>query len=538
MVGIFAATTVHEKIDNTHRLQIKSVTEAAVKVVASFQAEAKAGHLSGEQAQTMARNAVRAIRYSGNEYFYIYAYDGKLLAHPFLTDQEGSYDVAKKMIDAGGHHTIDELIAQARRGGGFVPFQWPKPGETEAAAKLGYAEGFEPWGWMVGTGVYVDDVEVETRRALLEIAIAGVGALLVVGLIGVVVARNIGRRVKSQADHMRKLADGDYESEVSVDRGRDEIAAMAGTLEVFRVRMIENRNMAAAREADQLRRAKEAERIGALAKEFDNAVSTVLAALTGEAEALERDAAGMSSAAEVTSTRSMTVASAAEQASTNVQTVAAATEQLTASIGEISQRVTTSAEVAGQAVAEADKTNAHVRGLAEAAQRIGTVVSLINDIASQTNLLALNATIEAARAGDAGKGFAVVANEVKSLANQTARATDEISEQVSAIQQATDVAVGAIDGISGIIGTIRDSTSAIATAVDEQGGATQEITRNVHEASAGTTQVSEAIAEVTTAVTQTRGLSANVLEAAGKLRRECDTLHGQVRRFLADVRGD
>ncbi|CCG41038.1 methyl-accepting chemotaxis protein [Magnetospirillum molischianum] len=535
MVGIFAANIVHDKIDAAHRLQIKSVTEAAVRVVGSFQSQVQAGRLDEDLAKTLARDAMRAIRFSGQEYFYVYDYDGKLLSHPIRSDLEGTYKL-KDTVDSNGVRTIDALIKAARRGGDFLPFQWAKPGETVPTAKLGYAAGFDPWGWMVGTGVYVDDVEVETRRALGLIAAAGGIALALSVLVGLLVAHGIGRRVRAQSERMLALADGDLDTPIKADQGNDELTRMAEALEVFRRRMIENREMSAAREAEQARRADEAYRIAGLARTFDAAATSALDVVAAAAVDLERNAAQMSSAAEMTSDRSVTVASAAEQASVNVQTVAAATEQLTSSISEIGRQVTNSARIAINASDEAGRTSEHVRGLADAAQRIGAVVSLINDIAAQTNLLALNATIEAARAGEAGKGFAVVAGEVKHLANQTAKATEEIGEQISAIQQATTVAVSAIDSIAGIIGAIRDSTTAIATAVEQQGAATQEITRNVHQASSGTALVSNTIADVTQEVTQTRQISGGVHNAAGRLRRECEILRGEVSQFLTNVR--
>jgi methyl-accepting chemotaxis protein len=535
LVGVFAANIVHDKIDAAHRLQIKSVTESAVRVVGALHGEVAAGRLDEEQAKGLARDAIRAIRFSGQEYFYAYDYDGKLLSHPIRTDLEGTYKL-KDTVDSNGVRTIDELIKAARRGGDFLPFQWPKPGETAPSAKLGYAAGFEPWGWMIGTGVYVDDVEVETRRALGLIAAAGGIALVLSVLVGLLVAHGIGRRVRAQSERMLSLADGDLDSPIVSDRGNDELTRMAEALEIFRRRMIENRDMSAAREAEQTRRADEAHRIAGLAKAFDAAATQALDVVATAAVELEQNAAQMSASAEMTSTRSVTVASAAEQASVNVQTVAAATEELTSSIGEIGRQVTTSARIAIDASNEAGRTSEHVRGLADAAQRIGAVVNLINDIAAQTNLLALNATIEAARAGEAGKGFAVVAGEVKHLANQTAKATEEIGEQISAIQQATAVAVSAIDSIARTISTIRDSTTTIASAVEQQGAATQEITRNVHQASSGTALVSDTIAEVTHAVTETRQISGGVHDAAGRLRRECDILRGEVSQFLNNVR--
>ena len=230
------------------------------------------------------------------------------------------------------------------------------------------------------------------------------------------------------------------------------------------------------------------------------------------------------------------VAAAAEQASTNAQTVATAAEELSASISEISSQVAQSTKISGKAVETAAATNASVQGLADAAQKIGEVVQLINDIASQTNLLALNATIEAARAGDAGKGFAVVASEVKSLANQTARATEDIAQQVNAIQGATRHAVDSIKGISDTIGQINEIATAIASAVEEQGAATQEIARNIQQASHGTNEVSTNIVEVTKAAGETGSAATQVLAAAGEVSEQSERLKSEVDSFLVAVR--
>jgi len=273
------------------------------------------------------------------------------------------------------------------------------------------------------------------------------------------------------------------------------------------------------------------------ADDFERDVSSMVGVISSAATELQTTAQSMATTAEQTTQQASAVANAAEQASENVQTVAAATEELTASIQEISRQVSQSTHIAGSAVEEAQRTNIMVQGLAEAAGKIGQVVKLINDIASQTNLLALNATIEAARAGDAGKGFAVVAGEVKNLANQTAKATDEISAQIAAVQAATKDAVGAIQGIGSTISKISEIASAIAAAVEEQGAATQEIARNVQQAAMGTGAVTNNIGSVTHAAGETGHAAHEVLSAAGELSRQSERLNSQVNHFLTDVRG-
>ena len=273
-----------------------------------------------------------------------------------------------------------------------------------------------------------------------------------------------------------------------------------------------------------------------MADNFESNVKTVVESVASASTEMEMSARTLSATAEEGSSQSTAVAAASEEASTNVQTVAAAAEQLAQSVEEVGRQVQQSSTIASNAVSEAQKTNEEVEGLATAAEKIGEVVGLINDIASQTNLLALNATIEAARAGDAGKGFAVVATEVKSLADQTATATEDISSQISAIQNATENAVKAIKGISGTIGELSEISSAIASAVEEQSAATREIAQSVEQAAAGTADVSQNITGVTSGAQQTGDASAQVLEAASELSKQAETLRSQVDGFLVEVR--
>ena len=266
-----------------------------------------------------------------------------------------------------------------------------------------------------------------------------------------------------------------------------------------------------------------------------NRVKDVVEVVASASTEIESNAQLMSATAEQTSRQSSAVAAASEEATSNVQTVASAAEEMSSSIDEISRQVAQSAEIAGSAVEEANKTNATIQGLAEAAQKIGEVVDLINDIAGQTNLLALNATIEAARAGEAGKGFAVVASEVKSLATQTAKATEEIANQIGAMQSVTSESVEAIKGIGTTIERINEIATTIASAVEEQGAATQEIARNVQQAAQGTQEVSSNISEVTKGVSETGQASGQVLEAASGLSKQADELKTEIDAFIESL---
>ncbi|KAF0118627.1 MAG: methyl-accepting chemotaxis protein [Rhodospirillaceae bacterium] len=272
------------------------------------------------------------------------------------------------------------------------------------------------------------------------------------------------------------------------------------------------------------------------ADSFERNVQSMVGVVSSNASELQATAHGMANTAEQTARQSEVVAAAAEEAAGNVNTVAAAAEELSASIAEISRQVVESSDISSGAVREAERTNALVRGLAEAAGRIDAVVKLINNIANQTNLLALNATIEAARAGDAGKGFAVVANEVKNLANQTAKATGEISAQIGSVQAATRDAVTAIEGIGGTIGKINEIASIIAAAVEQQSAATQEITRNVQHAAAGTSAVTRTIGDVTRAAGETGHAATTVLSAADQFSQQSLNLKNAIDSFLRDIR--
>jgi len=356
------------------------------------------------------------------------------------------------------------------------------------------------------------------------------------GGIATLTARSIASPITGMTDAMKQLAAGDKSAAIPGGGRRDEIGDMAGAVQVFKENMIKAEELAAEQKAEQARKERRQVAVEGFIKEFDQSVGSSLNMLASASTELQTTAQSMTATAEETQRQSTAVAAASEQASSNVQTVASAAEELSSSVAEISRQVTESSRIAGQAVEDAQRTNKQVQALAEAAQRIGDVVKLINDIAGQTNLLALNATIEAARAGEAGKGFAVVASEVKSLATQTAKATDDIAAQIKAIQSATTDSVQAISGITGTIGRINEIATTIASAVEEQGAATQEIARNVQQASAGTSEVTSNIAGVSQAAADTGSASTQVLGAAGELAKQGEILRADVGKFLADIR--
>ncbi|MFD2206323.1 methyl-accepting chemotaxis protein [Kiloniella antarctica] len=372
---------------------------------------------------------------------------------------------------------------------------------------------------------------------VLITVVVSIAALIVGVVLALLTGRIIAGPVNRMTGVMNKLANGDLNVTIPSVGQKDEVGDMAVAVQIFKDNAIAVERMAEEK-VELEKRAEEEKRQQTkdMADRFESSVGTIIGTVSSAATELQHTAQSMSATAEEANSQSNTVRSASEDASSNVQTVAAATEELSASINEISRQIEESTNIAQKAVSDADVANEDVRGLADAAQKIGQVVGLISDIAEQTNLLALNATIEAARAGESGKGFAVVASEVKSLANQTAKATEEISAQVNQMQTATDGTVKSIEGIAEIIKSISANSTSISAAIDQQNSATQEISRNVQEAAAGTQQVSTNIVSVQEAANQTGVSSGEVLEAASELSLQSETLRTEVDNFIEGLR--
>jgi methyl-accepting chemotaxis protein len=388
------------------------------------------------------------------------------------------------------------------------------------------------------------DTDASSWQARQKIALAtkvmlalGGLAVLASGLFAwLYVGRSILRRIGNLQRSMQLLSEGDLETEIYRSRQNDEIAVMASSLEFFRESMINGRRLRDDQDKDRAAKSERALRVEAKIAEFEATVRATLDGLQTSANSMQDTAQRMSVTADRSSGLVIAVASAAQETSTNIQTVSSGTEQLSSSISEIDRKVINSAEIASKAVDEACTTDATMQGLADHANRISVVVDLIQTIASQTNLLALNATIEAARAGEAGRGFAVVASEVKNLANQTAKATEEIRFQIANMQQVTTSAVGAIRNIGHTIGEINEVTTSIAAAVKQQGAATSEIAHNIKHAVGRTSEVSSNVAGVSVASSEAKAAATEVLSASGALRREADVLREEIDEFLTSIR--
>ena len=536
LVGAFGLTELRYNMLEDRKAKTQNLVDSTISLINHFHELEKSGALTKEQAQDAAKGAVAALRYDETNYFFVFDYTPVVLIHDIKPDLVG-----KNLIDAkdgaGKFHYREFARVAKEEGQGFVDDTHKVPTGDAPRPKLSFVKPFKPWGWIVATGIYIDDVNAVFMKSLM--VMAGVAAAVLIAVVGIslMISRGITVPLFAISDNMIRLSGGDHKIDVLYTDQKSEIGDLARSMEIFRDKTIEMEEMRVQREEQERRsEIEKREALRKMADNFEDSVGQVVAKVIDASANMQSSAGAMSETAKQVGQRSSVVSAASQEVSSNVETVSAAAEELSASIAEISNQVAHSAEIANGAVRTSEDTHQKIELLAEAANQIGEVVSLITNIAEQTNLLALNATIEAARAGDAGKGFAVVANEVKNLANQTAKATDDIRTQVEGIQVATSNAVDAIAEIAQTIRQLDGSSTTISAAVEEQGAATQEIARNVEQASHGTRDVSENITGVSSAADESEKLSGEVLGLAKGLGQQANELNEAVEAFLKEVR--
>ncbi|MDP2698976.1 methyl-accepting chemotaxis protein [Thalassospira sp.] len=523
------ALNYQESLRNGKFQAIGQLTEGATKIVTSHMQRAQQGEFDEAEAQSRVLAILRDYRFDGENYIFISDLNHCMVLDPLSPGDEGECkpdSAVRKMI-----------VSTAKSGGGIITYETKKPGEGERLIeKAAYIRGIPEWNWALGAGVYMDDVQAEFQEVMTNIAIISVIAIAIAGALSWLVGTRITNSIVSLNRNIRTIAEGNYKAPVDTESKFVEIQDMASGILALRDKSASAQQLE--QDAAEQKSRSENERrenirniahkleseVGSIARSVDQSVHRSLELSVN----MSRNAGGILQ-------HSSTVSSAASDVSHNVDAVAAATEELSSSIAEINMQITQMADTVVRATDESNRASEDVGGLSRSVDKIQEIVNLINDIAGQTNLLALNATIEAARAGDAGKGFAVVASEVKNLATQTARATEEIANQINGVVDGTQRAVRGIGQVSETIEMVRNASTAIAAAIEQQGAATQEIAGNANRSADGVKQISDNVSQTMKDANATTIHADELKSASEALSSQSAELTKIINRFSGDL---
>jgi len=531
-LAMLQINTLATSLKAQRQIELSHLGQLAVDVAQEEYDAAKRDNTSDETAKARAAARIAKMRYGNGDYFWINNLS-QMIMHPIKPELMGQ-DVKEIKDPTGKAVFFDAAQLVQQKGEGFIDYQWPKPGKDAPQPKLSFVTGFAPWGWVIGTGVYIDDLHAQVWDSVRIVALVGVVVILGLCLVTLLIARRISSALVRMTSSVTELGEGNFGIELpGLDRA-DELGDMARSIELFKNKAAEKARNEANLEAERRQIAERAK--GNALQEMAETVERETNAAVGEVstgtERMARNAVSMTDSALLLGKNSSSVAAAAEEALNNAQTVANAASQLSVSIAEIASQVKSSRALTLEAVTASTQAQSTIAKLSEAAGKVGAVTNLISEIASQTNLLALNATIEAARAGHAGRGFAVVAAEVKSLAEQTAKATSEIAQQITEIQDATQASVASIVGIGEVIRNVDSVSSIIAKAIEEQNTVTVEISRTVEETSLAAREVALQIVSVSNEAVETGRRASEIRDGSAEIANKVDLLRASLVRVI------
>lgn len=515
----------------------KNLVEVAHSSITLYAQKAEQGLMSVESAKSQALEVLKSMEYDGGNYFWVNDFTPKMVMHPKKPQLDGK-DLSATKDPTGLLLFVEMVKAVKDDGSGFVPYMWEKPNakSKEPQPKLSFVKSVPEWEWIVGSGIYIDDVDAAYNKQLTNILGVLVVIMIVISVLATLMIRNIVTPITGIVSVLEKLSNNESATSDHSDRG-DEIGFMSKAVNHLNDKLEEGRRLEQEQELLKVQAEKDKKQVMlSMADDFETQVGEALTLLASASTELQASVQELQSISDETSKSSSIVSNSSNEASQNVNTVASAMEEMSSSIQEISSQVSSAAKKSNDTARNAEYANDTVSNLNTLSENIGEVVTAIQDIAEQTNLLALNATIEAARAGESGKGFAVVADEVKKLASETANKTQEINDRITEIQEATKDSVSAMNKIISNVSDIDTSVTGISAAVEEQSVTTNEIVRSVADASSGVLQVANVISDVKTNANTTNESANAVNIAAGQVSELANTLQLSVNKFLNGIR--